>query len=112
MSRRLYCTWLYWALFTSTLGFPRTQRMGGNSPLSPASRRARRGAEGAVAEQLERRFPVRTFRSRGQSEDKLRLEVAQDAAVRRGRGVVGLVDDEIIELARGKAFQMLRHTLD
>ena len=52
----------------------------------------------AVAEPVQDRQAIGTFRRRGQSEQFPRRELVHDDAVRRCRGVVELVDDDHVEV--------------
>lgn len=63
---------------------------------------------GRVAKDFQRREAVGAVGRRGETERELRTEVAEQLLIRfvlRGR-MVGFVDDQIREIARGETIQM------
>ena len=66
---------------------------------------------GNVLEQLQHIFTIAAFRSGGQTQNELRVEVGENLLVGVGCRMVTFVHDQIIKIRRREFFQILGDTL-
>ena len=66
---------------------------------------------GNVLEQLQHIFAIAAFRSGGQTQNELRVEVGENLLVGVGCRMVTFVHDQVVKIRRRELFQILGDTL-
>ena len=66
---------------------------------------------GNILEQLQHIFTIAAFRSGGQTQNELRVEVGENLLVGVGCRMVTFVHDQVVEIRRRELFQILGDTL-
>lgn len=61
---------------------------------------------GDILEQLQHTLAIAAFRSGGQPQNELRVEVVEDLLIGIGRSVVTFVHDQVVKIRRRELFQI------